>query len=119
MRRAPTTSETPAAQGDAGAGDMASARVFERAAELFALLGTPLRLRILQRLCRSEMNVGELRAALGSARSSVSQHLATLHRCGVLTRQRKGAQVFYAVHPVHGGLLCEAVRRMVDGGAGT
>ena len=77
-----------------------------------------LRLRILQRLCRGEMNVGELRAALGSARSSVSQHLALLHRCGVLTRRREGAQVFYTVDPAHAGLLCEAVRRMVDGGAG-
>jgi ArsR family transcriptional regulator len=102
---------TPDPHADAG-----SAQVFERAAEMFALLGTPLRLRILDLLCRGAMNVSELRAALGSAQPSVSQNLATLYRCGVLTRQRRGSQVFYGIAPAHGGLLCEAVRRMVDRG---
>lgn len=115
MRRAPATN-TVRDEGATASADTASAQVFARAAELFALLGTPLRLRIVQLLCRSEMNVGELRAALGSAQPSVSQNLATLYRCGVLMRQRKGAQVFYAVHPAHGSLLCEAVRRMVESG---
>ena len=105
---------TPDPHADAG-----SAQVFERAAEVFALLGTPLRLRILDLLCRGAMNVGELRAALGSARPSVSQNLAALYRCGVLTRQRQGSQIFYGIDPVYGGLVCEAVRRMVgrDDGA--
>ena len=31
--------------------------VFERAAEVFALLGTPMRLRIMSQLCGREMNV--------------------------------------------------------------
>lgn len=98
--------------------DTDSAQVFERAAEVFALLGTPLRLRILNLLCRSEMNVGDLRTALGSAQPSVSQNLATLYRCGVLTRQRRGSQVFYGIHPSQGALLCDAVRRMVGSGEG-
>lgn len=79
--------------------------VFERAAEIFALLGTPLRLRILSLLCEDEMNVSQLREALGSAQPSVSQNLATLYRSGVLVRQRKGTQVFYRLNASHSLLL--------------
>lgn len=98
--------------------DTESAEVFERAAEVFALLGTPVRLRILRLLCGSEMSVGALREALGAAQPSVSQNLAALYRSGVLTRQRKGAQVFYGIDPAHGPLLCDAVRRMLGAGDG-
>lgn len=90
-----------------------SAVVFERAAEVFALLGTPLRLRILTLLCEGEMNVSDLRDALGSAQSSVSQNLATLYRSGVLARRRSGAQVFYCVNESHSLMLCDAVRSMI------
>ncbi len=93
--------------------DQDSAQVFARAAEIFALLGTPQRLRILSLLCEREMNVGELWGALGGAQSSVSQSLATLYRSGVLTRRRAGASVFYGVDPSHSLLLCDAVRSMV------
>lgn len=90
-----------------------SAAVFERAAEVFALLGTPLRLRIISLLCDCEMNVTQLRDALGGAQPSVSQNLATLYRSGVLARQRKGTQVFYRVNASHSLLLCDAVRSMI------
>ena len=96
-----------------------STQVFERAAEVFALLGSPLRLRILSLLCQCELHVGELRAALGSADPSVSQNLSTLYRCGVLTRQRRGAHVFYGIHPSHDFLVCDAVRRMVGAADGS
>ncbi len=94
-------------------------QVFERAAEVFALLGTPLRLRILSLLCRREMSGVELRAALGSAQLSVTRNLAALCRCGVLTRQRRGRHVLYGIHPSHGLLVCDAVRRMVGTGDGS
>ncbi len=87
--------------------------VFERAAEVFALLGTPLRLRIVSLLCEHEMSVSELRSALGGAQPSVSQNLAMLHRSGVLTRQRKGANVFYCVDPSHSLLVCDAMRSIL------
>jgi len=91
--------------------------VFERAAEVFALLGTPLRLRILALLCEHEMNVTQLRIALGGAQPSVSQNLATLYRSGVLVRQRKGPHVFYSVNSSHSLLLCDAVRSMIGSAA--
>lgn len=94
------------------AGDDSGA-VFERAAEVFALLGTPLRLRMLQLLCRQEMNVTQLRAALGGAQPSVSQNLAVLYRSGVLVRHRKGSHVFYCVNTAHSLLLCDALRSVL------
>lgn len=108
--------------GDAppNAGD-ASGAVFDRAAEVFALLGTPLRLRMVRLLCRQEMNVTQLRDALGGAQPSVSQNLAVLFRSGVLTRQRKGSHVFYGVNTSHSLLLCDALRSILGqaGDAGT
>lgn len=92
--------------------------VFERAAEVFALLGTPLRLRILSLLCEREMNVTQLRDALGGAQPSVSQNLAMLYRSGVLVRQRKGTHVYYRVNASHSLLLCDAVRSMIGSALG-
>ena len=37
-----------------------SQQVFEKAAELFAVLSTPIRLRIISELCHGEKNVGQL-----------------------------------------------------------
>ena len=87
--------------------------VFERAAEVFALLGTPMRLRMMNLLCEREMNVGELHSILGGAQPNISQNLALLYRAGVLTRQRQGAHVYYKVNPSHSLLLCDAVRSLL------
>lgn len=72
-------------------------KVFETAAELFALLSTPTRLRIVCALCDGEKNVGELMQWVGVSQSNMSQHLGVLYRGGVLGRRRAGAQVFYQV----------------------
>lgn len=91
--------------------------VFERAAEMFALLGTALRLRLMNLLCEREMNVGELSAALACGQPSVSQNLGLLYRAGLLSRQRRGAQTYYRVNPSHSLLLCDAVRSQLRGQA--
>lgn len=72
-------------------------RVFERAAELFALLSAPVRLRIVRELLEGERNVGQLAAQVGATQPNLSQHLTTLYRCGVLTRRRVGSQVIYDI----------------------
>lgn len=93
-----------------------SSVVFERAAEVFALLGTSSRLRIVSLLCQQEMSVGALRSALGGSQPGVSQNLAMLYRSGLLTRQRKGANVFYCVNPSHSLLVCGAVSSILAAG---
>lgn len=71
--------------------------MFERAAELFGLLATPVRLRIVKALLDGERNVGQLTEWLGASQPTLSQHLATLYHCGLLSRRRHGAQVLYSI----------------------
>ena len=72
-------------------------KVFEVAAELFALLSTPTRLRIVCILCDGEMKVSDIRQRVGVSQSNLSQHLGVLYRSGVLGRRRAGTQVYYRV----------------------
>lgn len=90
-------------------------RVFEEAADLFGLLSTPIRLRIVCELCAGERNVGDLLEVVSQGRDvgvsqpNISQHLGVLYRGGVVGRRRVGAQVFYHVVSERVLLLCEAV----------
>lgn len=84
-------------------------RVFEMAADLFSLLSTPTRLRIVCELCRGERNVSELLERVDVSQPNISQHLGTLYRGGVLGRRRVGTQVFYRVVSERVLLLCDAV----------
>jgi len=55
-----------------------------RAAALFRSLGDPTRLAIVQRLALGSARVRDLVEAIGSARSTVSKHLARLRDCGMV-----------------------------------
>jgi len=87
----------------------AADRVFEVAAELFALLSTPTRLRIVCELCGGEKNVSQLLVRVGVTQPNMSQHLGALYRSGVLGRRRRGTQVFYRIASERVLLLCDAV----------
>lgn len=71
--------------------------VFESAAELFGLLASPMRLRILRVLCESERSVGDVVTVTGASQTNVSQHLALLYRHRVVARRREGSQTIYCV----------------------
>lgn len=71
--------------------------VYVRKAELFRVLGHPLRIRILELLVNGERTVGDLQAALNVDSSSASQHLATLRQQGVLESRRAGVSVYYRI----------------------
>ena len=83
--------------------------VFESAAELFGLLSTPVRLKIISAVCQGERNVSELLARINTTQPNMSQHLATLHRAGVLGRRREGTQIFYKLQNERVATLCRAV----------
>ena len=53
-------------------------RVFELAAELFSVLATPMRLRVLSALCEREKSVNELLLEIDTTQPNLSQHLAVL-----------------------------------------
>ena len=84
-------------------------RVFESAAELFAVLATPIRLKIISAVCQQERNVSELLAVIPTTQPNMSQHLATLYRSGVLARRRDGTQIYYRLQSERVATLCRAV----------
>lgn len=83
--------------------------VFELAAELFAVLATPMRLRILSALCVREKSVNELLAEIPTTQPNLSQHLAVLYRTGVLAKRKQGTQVIYSVRSEKAVALCRSV----------
>lgn len=84
-------------------------RVFESAAELFGLLATPIRLKIISAVCHGERNVSELLAQIATTQPNMSQHLSALYRAGVLGKRREGTQIFYRLKSEKVAMLCRAV----------
>lgn len=84
-------------------------RVFESAAELFNVLATPIRLKIISAVCQHEKNVTELLTEIDTTQPNMSQHLATLYRSGVLAKRREGTQIYYRLQSERVATLCRAV----------
>ena len=91
--------------------------MFDKAADLFAVMSTPIRLRIISALCQGEKNVGQLLEDIGVAQPNMSQHLNILFRSGVLGKRRQGAQVFYRIADDTAARVCRAVCTQVAIGA--
>jgi DNA-binding transcriptional ArsR family regulator len=83
--------------------------VYTVAAELFSVMATPQRLKIISALCRQEKNVGTLLAEVGGSQPNLSQHLATLYRAGIVGKRREGTQIVYHVVNEKAVSLCRAV----------
>jgi DNA-binding transcriptional ArsR family regulator len=66
-------------------------------AQLFRVLGHPLRIRILELLRDGERTVGDLQAELDLDSSGTSQHLAALRQQGVLDSRQAGTSVYYRI----------------------
>lgn len=82
----------------------------EEVAALFKVLGEPMRLRILQAVCKEPRSVNEIVEATGSTQANVSKHLALLAAAGILRREKDGQRVFYGVREPLVVRLCELVR---------
>jgi ArsR family transcriptional regulator len=83
--------------------------VFDSVAELFAVLSTPIRLKIISALCNGEKNVSQLLEEIDTTQPNMSQHLSTLYRAGVLGRRREGTQIRYRLESERVATLCRAV----------
>lgn len=90
-------------------GSVEKARVFEMAAELFGVLATPMRLRILSALCDREKSVSQLLQEIETTQPNLSQHLNLLYRAGVLAKRKEGTQVIYRVQSEKAVMLCRTV----------
>ncbi len=82
----------------------------DRMAARFRLLGEPMRLKILQAVCKRPRTVNDIVAATGSTQANVSKHLALLTTGGILTRKKDGQCVYYAMKNQLAVKLCELVR---------
>lgn len=83
--------------------------VFESVAELFSVLSTPIRLKIISAVCHGEKNVSELLAEIDTTQPNMSQHLSMLYRSGVLSKRREGTQIYYKLQSERVATLCRAV----------
>jgi ArsR family transcriptional regulator len=94
-RRNPTSAPPPPAAGSAT--HVRSDPVYVVKAQLFRVLGHPVRIRMLELLTDGERTVGDLQAELNIDSSGTSQHLAALRQQGVLDSRRAGTSVYYRI----------------------
>ena len=81
----------------------------ELIAARFRLLAEPMRIRILDSLREEAASVGELAEMLETTQQNVSKHLATLHRAGIVAREKDGNRVRYSIADPAVFELCEHV----------
>ena len=105
---APATTTTTTASASASA-ETESDQVFASAAELFKLMATPIRLKIISALCGHEKNVSQLLHEIETTQPNMSQHLAALYRAGVVAKRRDATQIYYRIGSDRAASLCRAV----------
>ncbi len=64
---------------------------------MFRVFGDATRLAILELLLDGEKSVSELVAAIGAPQSRVSNHLACLRWCGLVSVRREGNYIYYRI----------------------
>lgn len=73
----------------------------DEAAELFKVLGNGSRLALVWLLHTEPLTVGALAEEAGLSQPLVSQHLRTLRQAGLVTSERDGKEVRYALADQH------------------
>jgi DNA-binding transcriptional ArsR family regulator len=86
-----------------------SPEALQRVARMFTLFSEPMRLALLQELKDGAQSVNALVEMLGVSQAHVSRQLSILCDGGLLTREKRGAQVFYSIADPIVFDLCEQV----------
>ena len=73
----------------------------EQAAECLKTLAHPHRLRMVQMLLRGRYTVGELAEACDIPSHMASEHLRLMQRCGFMTSEKDGRNVYYQIAEPH------------------
>ncbi|RPF28498.1 ArsR/SmtB family transcription factor [Georgenia muralis] len=90
------------------------------AAEVFAMLAEPTRVRLVLALGDGERSVGELAATVGKAPSAVSQHLAKLRLARIVAARHEGTRVLYRLLDEHAhSLVTDALHQAEHSIGGT
>jgi ArsR family transcriptional regulator len=82
-------------------------------AQLFRVLGHPVRIRILELLGGGERTVGDLQAQLELDSSGTSQHLSALRQQGLLEARREGTSVYYRIKDPRVSQLLAVARQIL------
>ncbi len=93
----------------------------DTAVRVFAALASPVRLRILHVLAQGPSDVTRLVEQVGGAPSTISQHLLTLRRAGLVDFRRDGRrQVYFTENPQAVADVRRAAERLAgrEGAAG-
>lgn len=89
--------------------------VYELKAELFKTLGHPVRIRVLETLREGPSSVADIAQAAGASGSTLTQHLNTLRRSGLVESHRQGSQVICTVTDPRVFQLLEVGRAVLTG----
>ena len=82
-------------------------------AELFRALAHPARIRALEVLRDGPRSVGDLQPLVGIESSHLSHQLAVLRRAGLVTADKQGATVMYAIADAELVTLLASARQML------
>ncbi len=93
---------------------MSTSRLQAFKAQFFRALAHPVRIKILEILVRGDRTVQELQKALDLDQPLVSQQLAVLRNRGIVTSEKQGLTVRYAVRDRTIGQLLEVARRIFN-----
>jgi ArsR family transcriptional regulator len=83
-------------------------------AEFFKALANPLRIRVLELLRGGSLSVTQIQEATGAPASSVSQQLGVLRSRGIVTTERHGTTIIYAVADPELFDLLDVARRIFN-----
>ena len=83
-------------------------------AQFFRALAHPVRIKILEILIGGDRSVQELQEALKLDQPVVSQQLAVLRNQGIVTAEKKGLSVRYALRDPAVGELLDVARRIFN-----
>jgi DNA-binding transcriptional ArsR family regulator len=110
-RRQPSPARSKPAAPDTG--HVRSDPVYVVKAQLFRVLGHPVRIRILELLSEGERTVGDLQKELKLDSSGTSQHLSALRQQGLLESRRAGTSVYYRIRDPRVSQLLAVARQIL------
>lgn len=73
----------------------------DRLAEMFGILSSPTRLRLLEALAGRELCVCDLAAVVGVSQSAVSHHLRLLRQLRMVSFRKEGRMAYYRLNDAH------------------
>ncbi len=80
----------------------------------FKALGEPVRVSILKALCCRPLSVGEIVERSRLSQPAISHHLRVLRDAGLVTAEKRGTTVYYAINKDKVAAVCCCVRDEFD-----